>query len=156
MNLHLTHQKKTPPSNTPQGIEEGREPCDRPRHETSGGYDCNFVKPPPSALQTECPICQLVLRDPYHTKCCGTNFCHLCIQRIKANCKFCPTCRKDNFEVYPDKNLKHSLSQLDVSCTYNIDGCEWTGKLRELDRHMNNVIHSGESFQYEDVWLFSL
>ena len=116
---------------------------------TFGGYDCNFVEPLPSTFKTECPICSLVLREPYKAKCCSTDFCHSCIQRAQADYKSCPTCREDNFEIYPDKDLKHSLSQLYVFCTYNIADCEWTGKLGELEHHMNEVIHSGEPVQYK-------
>ena len=90
----------------------------------------------------------LVLRDPYQAKCCGANFCHSCIQRVQADGKPCPMCRKVNFEVYCNKDLK--LDDLQVTCTYNIYGCEWTGKLKELDHHMDKVVHSGESFQHED------
>ena len=52
-------------------------------------------------------------------------------------------CGEVNFEVNRNKDLK--LHDLQVACTYNIDGCEWTGKLKELDHHMNEVFHSGES-----------
>ena len=29
------------------------------------GYECEFVDPPPAAFQTECLICQLVLRERF-------------------------------------------------------------------------------------------
>ena len=34
-----------------------------------GGYDCEFVEKPPEAIQSECPVCQLVLREPYQAIC---------------------------------------------------------------------------------------
>ena len=58
----LAQQKETPPSKVPQGAEGGAEPHGRPQQETFGGYDCEFVEPPTSAFQTECPICSLILR----------------------------------------------------------------------------------------------
>ena len=135
--------------------EEGTEPTDDPEKdnwkETSGGYDCKFVEQPPNAFQTECPVCRLLLRDPYQATCCGTSFCYLCSQRIKAGKNCCPTCRKDNFEVFPNKGLKRSISQLPVFCTHRNDGgCTWMGELGELQNHLNKVTHTSRSFHYEN------
>ena len=96
-----------------------------------GGYDCKFVKPPPAEFQTECLICQLILREPYQATCCGTSFCQTCIQRVQDN--KCPNCRTKNFEMSPNKGLKHSLNQLHVYCTHSKDGCTWSGELQTLD-----------------------
>ena len=141
----LAQQKKTPPTNTPLGAEGGAEPHGRPQQETFGGYNCEFVEPPTKAFQTECPICSLILRDPYLTNCCGTNFCRTCSERLQAEHKPCPTCRDNNFEVFPNKGLKSSLNQLHVLCTHSEDGCEWRGELGELEHHLSEVTHSGES-----------
>ena len=84
--------------------------------ETFGGYNCEFVEPPQSAFQTECPICHLILREPYLVSCCGTHYCHTCIQRLQADNSPCPTCREDNFEVFPNKGLNRALKQLQVYC----------------------------------------
>ena len=105
--------------------------------ETFGGYNCEFVEPPQSAFQTECPICHLILREPYLVSCCGTNFCYTCIQRLQADSSPCPTCREHKFEVFPNKGLKRSLKQLQFYCTHSKDGCQWRGELGELDHHLN-------------------
>ena len=39
-----------------------------------GGYDCEFVERP-KELETDCPICLLVLREPFQVTCCGNSFC---------------------------------------------------------------------------------
>ena len=114
------------------------------RKKTTNAYDCDFVKPPPSVMQIECPVCHLVLGDPYQAKCCGTNFCHSCSQLIQGDHTHCPMCREENFEVFPNKELKHSIGQLHVWCTHSKDGCRWSGELRELEHHLNEVGHSGE------------
>ena len=111
-----------------------------------GGYDCKFVEQHASTSQTKCPICRLILRDPYQARCCRTKFCWSCIQHLQADHKPCPNCREDNIEVFEDKELKHFLSQLQVWCTHNKDGCKWSGKLGELEDHLNTVVHSGELF----------
>ena len=104
--------------------------------ERFGGYDCEFVEPPTSAFQTECPICCLILREPYQVTCCGTSFCHTCTRRLQADNSPCPTCREDNFEVFPNKGLNRSLKQLQVYCTHRKGGCQWRGELGELDHHL--------------------
>lgn len=113
---------------------------------SSGGYECTFVEPPTSTRQTQCPICLQVLRDPYRTTCCRSNFCHSCSQQLQTD-RSCPTCRETNFSFVNNNNLKRFLNQLAVLCKHS-DGCEWIGKLEDLEHHLNEVINSGESFQY--------
>ena len=119
--------------------------------ETYGGYDC-VVEQPPSDSQTECPICQLVFRDPYRSKCCGNSFCCSCGKRIQALHKPCPICRNNKFELSPNERLKCRLNQCHVLCRYGKGGCEWCGKLEDLDQHLSEVVHSGELFQHEGVY----
>ena len=42
--------------------------------------------------------------------------------------------------------LKQSLSQLQVWCTHNKDGCRWSGELGDLEHHLKTGVHSGELF----------
>ena len=143
-----------PLSITPLVPERGVEPHGRAQQERFGGYECEFVEPPTSVFQTECPICMLVLRDPYQCECCGKSFCHSCSKRIQAEHKSCPHCKEANFKVFQDNGLKHALNQLHVFCTHSKDGCEWNGELGELEHHMIEGTHSGESFPHIDraVW----
>ena len=108
-------------------------------------------EPPPHVFQTECPICSLILRDPYQCKSCGTNFCCTCSKRVQVQRKPCPTCREDSFELFSNKGLKRSLHQIDVLCTYSKDGCEWTGELGELEHHLTGA-HCDEPFHHEGRW----
>ncbi len=101
------------------------------------GFHCEFVKPPPSEyIQSECPVCLQIIREPHQVTCCGNKFCKACIEHIKVTKKSCPTC-KEKFSSFPDKGLKRSLYSLKVRCSYQKDGCEWTGELRQLDEHLN-------------------
>ena len=140
----LVHQKEAPVSKVMTGHKGRAEMGQRheqsatsTRNETFGGYDYEFVEPPPSVFQTECPICHLILREPNLVSCCGTSFCHTCIQRLQADNSSCPTCREDNFEDFPNKGLKRSLKQLQVYCTHRKAGCQWRGELGEVDHHLN-------------------
>ena len=116
---------------------------------TSGGYDCEFTQPPPAVYQTTCPICHLILRDPYQATCCGYNFCYTCSQQVQRNNSPCPWCRKAKYEFQKDMGMGLALNKLGVYCTYSIDGCTWRGELRELQAHLDNSDHSRESLQYE-------
>ena len=101
-----------------------------------GGYDCEFVERP-KELETQCPICLQVLRDPFQVTCCGNSFCQSCLKRVQANKMSCPICNEANFGAFDDKRLRRLLSGSKVRCTYQKSGCEWTGELGELDRHLN-------------------
>ena len=104
------------------------------------GYECKFVDPLPTAFQAECPICKLVLREPYQATCCGTSFCQTCIHPLQTKKSSCPTCR-GGFQVFPNKGLKQSLNQLYVYCAHKDsndgDGCTWSGELQEFEKHLN-------------------
>ena len=96
----------------------------------------SLVDPPPDVLQTECPVCLLIIREPHQVTCCGNSFCHSCIEYIKASNKPCPTCNEE-YSIFPDKRLKRTISAFEVRCTHQKDGCEWTGELGQLDAHLN-------------------
>ena len=102
------------------------------------GFECRFVERPPSAFQCECPICLLILREPYQATCCGKSFCKECIGEIKARNNTCPTCKAEDFFSYPNKGLQQPLYDFQVYCIHKSKGCEWTGELRKLDNHLNS------------------
>lgn len=104
-----------------------------------GGYECEFVEPPASDLQTKCGICSLVLRNPYQTECCGSIFCKTCVEWIKEQGKPCQAqaCNKAEFSTFQDKMLQRSINGLKVRCTHQKRGCVWTGELGKLDAHLN-------------------
>ena len=101
------------------------------------GFECEFCDQPPQVLQCKCPICLLVLREPYQATCCGKSFCKECVEQVKTRDGRCPTCKTENFFSYPNKGLQQSLYDFQVYCTHKSKGCEWTGELRELDNHLN-------------------
>ena len=102
-----------------------------------GGFDCDFVQPPPEAVQSECPICHLVLREPYQAPCCGNSFCRTCIEPIRLGNANCPTCRHAGFTTFPDKRLERSLNPFKVFCSRRDEGCGWNGELGSLGRHLS-------------------
>ena len=102
-----------------------------------GGFDCEFIERPPDAIQVECPICLSVIRDPHQVTCCGYNYCQSCIERVQLQKSSCPTCNGTDFSVFPNKGLKRSLCCFKVQCSHKKEGCQWTGELGKLDKHLN-------------------
>ena len=104
------------------------------------GYDCDFVERPPEAFQSECPVCLLILCDPYQVSCCGNGFCQGCIEQVKADSSpyNCPCCKAETFEAFEDKRLKRSLYGFRVYCANRQHGCQWVGELGLLDNHLNS------------------
>ena len=105
-----------------------------------GGYDCEFVErpsDPEAAIQCECPICLLVLREPHQIACCGYSYCEACIKRVQNDNNSCPSCNTTEFTTFPDKRLKRSLYAFRVYCSHRGSGCEWVGELLDLERHLN-------------------
>ena len=111
------------------------------------GIECEFVEKPPRPFQYECPICLLVLREPYQATCCGKSFCKECIDRVKDRNGLCPTCKTENFFSYPNKGLELSLYGFEVYCSHKSKGCEWRGELRELEKHLNSEPAADKSLE---------
>ena len=112
-------------------------PAHEKKHHLQGGYECIFVKAPPDHLQTECPICLCVLKEPYLIDCCGNSFCKTCIEPIKVEGKPCPLCNIQFTTIMPDKRLQRTLNELQVYCCHKEAGCEWVGELGSLPQHLN-------------------
>ena len=102
-----------------------------------GGFECELAEEPPRAVQYQCPVCLLVLREPFQVNCCGYGFCQVCIEKIKVHRKPCPCCMAEDFDHFHDKRLKRSLSELKVNCVKENEGCDWTGELGDLEGHLN-------------------
>lgn len=117
----------------------------RRENSCDGGYDCELVGPCPEGLETQCSICLLIPREPHLISCCGHNFCQSCITCVKTRC---PLCSEAEFSVMHNKGLERALHDLEVRCTHSVDGCEWTGWLRLLEKHLGD---SDTSCKYAEV-----
>ena len=101
------------------------------------GYECEFTQELPSFVRSMCPICLLVLREPFQVTCCGKSFCRACIEEAYDNSDYCPACKQDDYDVFPDKGLQQDLYSFHVHCSNKDEGCDWRGELRALDEHVN-------------------
>ena len=104
-----------------------------------GGHDCEFVEKPPKIVQSECPVCLQIIREPHQADCCGYAFCQVCIDRVKTDNKPCPCCKAEIFEIFEDKRLKRMLHDFKVYYSNNNQGCKWIGQLKQLDSHLNSI-----------------
>ena len=111
------------------------------------GFDCEFVEEPPQVLQSHCPICLLVLREPFQVTCCGKSFCRQCIKRINTGGTPCPTCNEARFDSFQNKGLQQPLYGFRVFCPNKESGCDWQGELGQLDQHLNLNPDRDKQFQ---------
>ena len=112
--------------------------------ETEGAADEESQQPIPQGYdyklmdetereECECPICNLIARQPTKASCCGQIFCHACI----ATQTECPLCR-DTFDLMIDKSLERKIRHLQVYCVNQDKGCEWTGELGDVPLHLQD------------------
>ena len=107
-----------------------------------GGYDCEFVEEVPEHLT--CIVCLGAFKEPHLLSCCGKKVCFLCITRIKNNRQACPHCRENDFNTMLDKDFNRQVLNLQVYCSKRIEGCEWRGDLRQLEKHLKEDCMSAE------------
>ena len=60
---------------------------------------------------------------------------------------FCPTYNDEEFNLFHNKGLQQSLYDFQVYCSHKSKGCEWTGELRELDKHLNSEPPADKSLE---------
>ena len=111
------------------------------------GFDCEFTEEPPKYLQSHCPICLLVLCEPFQVTCCGKSFCRWCIQQISTGGTPCPTCNEARFDSFQNKGLQQPLYGFRVFCSNKESGCDWQGELGQLDQHLNVNPDKDKQFQ---------
>ena len=116
---------------------------------SKGGYDYEFVAPPPKSL--ECSVCLLILRDPHVISCCGNEFCQACIERVQRDGKPCPLCNKPGFTTFLHKKLVREVNALVVRCPQKELGCNWEGELGQVKKHLNPGEGTSEGCGYIPV-----
>ena len=101
----------------------------------SGGYDYEFVDPPPDTLI--CGICRFPSKKPQLSVCCGHTFCELCIDGAKKGdgAFKCPVCRAD-FSCFANKQADRIIKDLKVFCVCKTKGCNWQGEVRNISDHL--------------------
>lgn len=75
----------------------------------------------------------------YHTQatCCGQGYCQPCLDNLITQEKNCLHCHASSYESFDNEALRKELKRLEVHCTNQKEGCEWTGTLKKLPQHLN-------------------
>ena len=110
------------------------------------GYKYEFIDKIPEDLL--CQRCKHVARDPNLTSCCTESFCKDCISPYLHDDQPCPSCGDKDFIILPNKKIQKKILLLDLYCSMKSRGCEWTGRLEQLEGHMD--VQSGDCL-YVDV-----
>ena len=71
------------------------------------------------------------------TTCCGESYCNCYITSIKQGDKPCPKCGEETFETFLQVKFKKVILSLQVNCLLKERGCGWSGRLEELDAHLD-------------------
>ena len=109
----------------------------------SGGHRLQFVDEVPESLL--CIFCHFPSRDPQLSTCCGYNMCQSCLDGHKRLVTMarkilsCPKCCYYGFKVYPNKMSDRQIHYLVVLCSNEKVGCKWSGKLNELNGHLETT-----------------
>ena len=102
------------------------------------GHDYEFVGKVPDRFI--CQICTKVLRDPHLAVCCGQHFCDSCLNKwfTTQGKQSCPHCRAEGerFNHVIHKGLRSEVNQLKIRCSDHREGCQWTGELGTLKKHL--------------------
>ncbi|XP_064383411.1 TNF receptor-associated factor 6-like [Halichondria panicea] len=103
------------------------------------GFEISFVEPP-KELPLKCSICLELLTDPCILDCdCGSNFCKVCIEKVKKNHYPCPLCQQQFTTIFPNKQLQRTLNGLMIHCPHRAGGCSWMDELGKLKQHLNRM-----------------
>ena len=105
-----------------------------------GGHDCSFVDEVSDRFH--CSICTKILRDPHLAVCCGQHFCESCLDQwfTRQGKESCPHCRAEEeaFKHVIHKGLRSEINELKIRCSNHGGGCQWTGELGALKKHLES------------------
>ena len=108
-------------------------------YSSEGGYDYEFFDTITDNLI--CKICHFPSREPHLSVCCGHTFCDSCLKKAKKSTflsEVCPMCRTEKFTSFPNKQNERAVLSLLVRCTNAKGGCDWTGEVGNITKHLSN------------------
>ena len=114
---------------------------------TDSEYD--FVRKP--SRDFFCPVTFELLTDPRQTNsCCGRHLSRQVAEKLEAEGKPCPLCKKMPLKTADDLFFKRKVMELHVRCSNRHQGCAWVGELRHLESHLEVGSVEGQC-QFVDV-----
>ena len=98
-----------------------------------------------SSLEVVCRSCLDVLVRPHVLDCCHSRFCYDCVERLIDEGFPCPTCGRTKFNVDYDETFQRDfLDSVRAFCHNRKSGCEWQGKIDELEEHLRSCQHAAD------------
>ncbi|CAF1490225.1 unnamed protein product, partial [Didymodactylos carnosus] len=105
-----------------------------------------------------CPLCRLLIREPVQILSCGDRTCQNCLNSNIGQTEFrCPSCKKvaTKSDVIIDRGFKRDIEQLTVICYRKIQGCQWSGRLKDYQTHIDqshsNLICDYRKERFSDI-----
>ena len=95
-----------------------------------------------------CRECKNIAKDITIALCCSDYYCQSCISPYHENSKPCPGCGQEKFSLAPHVRYRKLILALEISCSMKDRGCGWTGKLQDLEAHLDIA---SNNCQYVDV-----
>lgn len=83
-----------------------------------------------------CTLCGLVARNVQVVNCCEKRFCRSCVKPSHDKHQACPHCNDQDFEIMSMKKDNLKINELNVCCRERNRGCQWRGKLKDLQFHL--------------------
>lgn len=100
------------------------------------GYSCTLVSLSKHSFML-CSFCNKLQRRPSQTTCCGRGYCKACLEALLRARKPCPHCDAKSYHIYPNHKLQEKMKHIEVYCSYRTDGCSWSGKFQDFERHLS-------------------
>ena len=96
----------------------------------------SFVEPPSDAFF--CPVVWDLLLQPHLTECCGHHLSPEAVLKIQKAEKPCPLCKAPVWRTILNKHFQRQVMALQVFCHHEHNGCDWQGKLSDLECHVKS------------------
>ena len=123
------------------------------RHKNNRYSHYDYVERPDFKLL--CKNCFSPCTDVQKSLCCGALYCRDAIlEGLAENRGTCKVC-KQPFQSSPDLDLDNQIQRLEVYCRRKSNGCKWTGKIIELEGHLEECKipceRCGQIVYYDDM-----
>lgn len=101
----------------------------------------SFLETSPKLKFLCCKLCQSLPADP----------CRVDSQALSVFCKSCASRKFMTNNIHPDTQCKEQIAQLHLICPNSALGCEWEGKLGQLEIHRDECYKETVQCTYGDI-----
>jgi hypothetical protein len=82
-----------------------------------------------------CMICHNLVEDAVQTVCCGSLYCHKCIESWLSRKKTCPLCSKPHELSELQNDVRSDRNSANIIRKCKEDGCTYTGNRYHMKKH---------------------